>query len=180
MKQIEMNVPSTRLFAVPVDFDEACAFVAQHHRHHVPPQGHKFSIGAAVMPPCEPDACDSSGIPYGAHENDAKIVGVVIVGRPVSRMMQDGWTLEVTRLATDGTKNACSFLYAAAWRATRAIGYRKLTTCILDTEPGTTLRAAGWRLVGQAGGGSWSVPSRPRIDKHPLQGKLRFEVTANK
>jgi len=156
MKRSEMDVSSTRLFAVPVDFAEACAFVKEHHRHHIPPQGHKFSIGAA------------SG------EN---VVGVVIVGRPVSRMMQDGWTLEVTRLATDGTKNACSFLYAAAWRATRAMGYRKLTTCILDTEPGTTLRAAGWRLVGQAGGGSWSVPSRLRVDKHPLQGKLRFEIT---
>jgi hypothetical protein len=149
----------TQLLTVPIDFDEACAFVAQHHRHHKPPQGHKFSIAAAM---------------------GEKIVGVVIVGRPVSRMMQDGWTLEVTRLATDGTKNACSFLYAAAWRATRAMGYRKLTTCILDTEPGTTLKAAGWRLVGQAGGGSWSVPSRPRVDKHPLQGKLRFEITENK
>lgn len=144
------------LYAVPVSFEDACAFVAQHHRHHQPPQGQKFSIGVA--------------------QHD-KVVGVVIVGRPISRMMQDGWTLEVTRLATDGTRNACSFLYAAAWRATRAMGYRKLTTCILDTEPGTTLKAAGWRLVGKAGGGSWSVPSRPRVDKHPLQGKLRWEVT---
>ena len=167
-----------RLLAVPVDFDEACAFVTQHHRHHIPPQGHKFSIAAAVMPTPESEACDNNCILIGAHESDRRIVGVVIVGRPVSRMMQDGWTLEVTRLATDGTKNACSFLYAAAWRATRAMGYRKLTTCILDTEPGTTLRAAGWRLVGQAGGGSWSVPSRPRVDKHPLQGKLRFEITS--
>jgi hypothetical protein len=153
-----MAVPSTGLFAVPVDFDEACAFVTEHHRHHVPPQGHKFSIAAA---------------------QGEKVVGVVIVGRPVSRMMQDGWTLEVTRLATDGTKNACSFLYAAAWRAARAMGFRKLTTCILDTEPGTTLRAAGWRLVGQAGGGSWGRESRPRVDKHPTQWKLRFEITAN-
>jgi hypothetical protein len=158
MKRSGMAVPSTGLFAVPVDFDEACAFVAEHHRHHVPPQGHKYSIAAA---------------------QGEKVVGVVIVGRPVSRMMQDGWTLEVTRLATDGTKNACSFLYAAAWRAARAMGFRKLTTCILDTEPGTTLRAAGWRLVGQAGGGAWGREKRPRVDKHPTQGKLRFEITAN-
>lgn len=144
-----------KLFAVPVDFDEACAFIEEHHRHHKPPQGHKFSIGVA---------CGD------------KVVGVVIVGRPVSRAIQDGWTLEVTRLATDGTKNACSFLYAAAWRATRAMGYLKLTTCILDTEPGTSLRAAGWRCVGKSGGGSWNTPSRPRIDKHPLQGKLRFQM----
>lgn len=144
-----------RLCVVPCAFDEACAFVSQYHRHHKPPQGHKFSIAASV---------------------GQKIVGVVIVGRPTSRFLDDGWTLEVTRLATDGTKNACSFLYAAAWRAARELGYRKLTTCILDTEPGTTLRAAGWKLVGKAGGGSWSVPSRPRVDKHPLQMKLRFEV----
>jgi hypothetical protein len=153
-----MSVHSTALLAVPVDFSEACAFVAQYHRHHRPPQGHKFSIGAS---------------------DGEKVCGVAIVGRPTARLLQDGWTLEVTRLATDGTKTACSFLYAAAWRAARAMGYRRLLTFILDTEPGTTLKAAGWKCVGKAGGGSWSVPSRPRVDKHPLQGKLRFEITAN-
>lgn len=146
------------MIAVPIEFKDACAFVTEHHRHHAAPQGHKYSIAAAV---------------------GEKVVGVVIVGRPVSRMMQDGWTLEVTRLATDGTRNACSFLYAAAWRAARAMGYKKLTTCILDTEPGVTLKAAGWRLVGMCGGGSWSRVERPRIDNHPTQTKLRFEITDN-
>jgi hypothetical protein len=148
-----------KLTIVPCDFDEAVAFVARHHRHHKPPVGHKFSIAVA---------------------DEAEVIrGVAIVGRPVARMLQDGWTLEVTRLATDGCANACSCLYAACWRAARAIGYRRLVTYILDTEPGTSLTAAGWRCVGQAGGGAWGRPSRPRVDKHPTQGKLRFEMTTD-
>lgn len=144
-----------RLTAYPVDLDEANAFVEQHHRHHRPVVGHKFSIGAAL---------------------GEKIVGVVIVGRPVARMRDDGITLEVTRLATDGTRNACSFLYGAAARAAFALGYKRIGTYILQSEPGASLRAAGWRLIGEAGGGSWSVPSRPRVDKHPLQKKLLWEA----
>lgn len=139
----------------PVTYREACSFIAEHHRHHLPPQGHKFSIGV----------------------NDGeKVVGVACVGRPVSRHLDNGWTAEVTRLCTDGTKNAPSILYAACWRAARAMGYRRLITYILDTERGTTLTAAGWRLVGVAGGDSWNAPSRPRVDKHPLQGKLLWEA----
>ena len=70
-------------------------------------------------------------------------------------------------------------LYAAAWRATRAMGYQKLITYILDSEPGTSLRAAGWKLIGKAGGGTWNRPNsgRPRVDTHPLQGKLRWEIS---
>ncbi len=142
---------------VPISFDEACAFVAAHHRHHRPPQGHKFSMAVA---------------------DGGKIVGVAIVGRPVSRHLQDGWTLEVTRVATDGTPNACSALYGACRRAAWALGYRRLITYTLPDEGGSSLRAAGYRCLGIAGGGSWSVPSRPRVDKHPLQQKLRWEVTA--
>ena len=138
----------------PITFGEACQFIKDHHSHHLPPQGWKFGI---------------------AVNDGEKVVGVVTVGRPVARMLDDGWTAEVTRLCTDGTKNACSMLYAACWRAARAIGYRRLITYILDTEPGTSLTAAGWKLVGQTGGGSWSREDRPRVDKHPLQGKLRFE-----
>lgn len=140
---------------VPINFDEACVFIAQHHRHHKPPIGHKFSV-----------ACS----------NGKEIVGVATVGRPVARMLDDGWTLEVNRLCTDGTKNACSMLYAASWRVAKNLGYKKLITYILDSESGVSLSAAGWKLIGQAGGGSWSVPSRPRVDKHPLQHKLRFEI----
>jgi hypothetical protein len=145
-----------RLRVVPCDFDEAACFVARHHRHHRPPVGHKFSM--AVV-----DEADS-------------VRGVCIVGRPVARGHDDGMTLEVTRLASDGCPNACSALYGAAWRAAKALGYARLVTYILENEPGTTLKAAGWKCVGKRGGGSWSTPSRPRVDKHPLQRKLLWEA----
>jgi len=145
-----------KLTAYPLELAEANAFVAEHHRHHRPVIGHKFSIGAAV---------------------GDKIVGAVIVGRPVARRRDDGITLEVTRLATDGTRNACSFLYGAAARACFALGYKRIGTYILASEPGTSLKAAGWRLIGGTPGRSWSVPSRPRVDKHPLQAKLLWEAT---
>lgn len=128
---------SARLTVVPVELAEANAFVAAHHRHHRPTVGHRFSIGA---------------------NRDGRIVGVAIVGRPTSRGLQDGWTCEVTRLATDGTANACSVLYAAAWRACRAMGYRRLVTYTLPEEGGTSLRASGFRLIGEAGGGVVVVP----------------------
>ncbi len=146
------------LVLVPITLREARAYVTKNHRHHRAPQGGIFSIGVA-NPPEEPGIC-----------------GVAIVGRPVARKAQDGWTAEITRLCTDGTKNACSLLYSAAWRAARAMGYVRLITYTLTTEPGTSLRAAGWRLVGEAGGGSWSRLDRPRVDTHPTQEKLRWEA----
>ncbi len=127
----------------PIALDEANAFVAVHHRHHRPVQGAKFCIGIAA-----------AGV----------VVGVAIVGRPVARMLDDGWTLEVNRCCTDGTRNACSALYGAAWRAAKALGYRRLITYTLPVEGGASLRGAGWTLVGLRGGGNWNVPSRPRID----------------
>ena len=144
-----------RLRAIPVSFSVACEFVARLHRHHKPPVGHKFSIGAQL---------------------GDELVGVVIVGRPVSRMRDDGWTLEVSRLCTDGTPNACSFLYGRAAKAAIALGYARIGTYILASEPGTSLRAAGWKLIGEGGGGSWSRPRRPRENGHPLEPKLLFEA----
>jgi hypothetical protein len=139
-----------------VKLDEANDFVARHHRHHKPVFGHLFSLGAVL---------------------DGQLVGVAIVGRPVARMRDDGVTAEVTRLCTDGTKNACSFLYGAASRAAFALGFTRIGTYILASENGTTLRAAGWRLIGKTDGGSWSRPSRGRDDKHPTEPKFLFEVT---
>lgn len=147
----------SRLKLVPVSLDEANAFVAVNHRHHKPVPGAKFCLGAAV---------------------DDRIVGVAIVGRPVARGNDDGHTLEVNRCCTDGTRNACSFLYQAAWRATLALGYGRLITYTLPEEGGASLRGAGWRLLGQRGGGSWSCPSRPRVDTAPLQAKLCWEAVA--
>lgn len=141
----------------PITFAEACAFIAEHHRHHLPPQGWKFGI-----------ACN----------NGEKIVGVVTVGRPVARHFDNGWCLEVTRLCTDGTPNAASMLYGAAWRATKALGYKRLITYTLASELGTSVKAAGWKIIGQTEGGSWDTPSRPRIDKAPIGIKTLWEVTA--
>lgn len=145
----------TRLSLAPVTLADANAFVATHHRHHKPVVGHKFSLAAAA---------------------NGQIVGVAIIGRPVSRMRDDGLTLEVTRLCTDGTRNACSFLYGAAARATFALGYHRIGTYTLPDEGGASLRGSGWKLIGERGGGSWNTPSRPRVDKHPTQGKLLWEV----
>jgi len=108
---------------------------------------------------------------------DGAVRGVATVGRPTARHLDDGWTVEVTRVATDGARNACSILYGAAWRAARALGYRRAVTFTLKEESGASLRGAGWRCLGAAGGGSWSRKDRPRIDTHPLQEKLKWEVT---
>lgn len=105
------------------------------------------------------------------------MVGVVIVGRPVSRMRDDGATLEVTRLCTDGTRNACSFLYGAAAKAAFALGYDRIGTYTLPSEGGASLRACGWKLIGERGGGSWSRDARPREDKAPTEQKLLWELT---
>lgn len=105
-------------------------------------------------------------------------MGVAIVGRPVSRYLDNGLTLEVNRLCTDGTKNACSMLYAAAWRAARAMGYEKIITYTLDTESGASLRAAGWTCAGLAGGKRWTGSRRPAADLYPAQMKYRYEKTS--
>jgi len=145
------------LVLTPITLREANAFVEQHHRHHGPSRGCIACVGVA---------------------EDGAVRGVAIIGRPVARAVADGWTAEVTRCCTDGARNACSMLYAAAWRAVRALGYRKLITYTLAEEGGTSLRAAGFRVVGQVTGRSWSCPSRPRVDTHPMQDKLRWEVAA--
>lgn len=147
---------TNKLRHVRIKLPEANAFVSEHHRHHKPVIGHLFSIGAVM---------------------DETLVGVAIVGRPVARMRDDGETAEVTRLCTDGTRNACSFLYGASAKAAFALGFKRIGTYILASEPGTSLTGAGWRMVGETSGGSWSRGDRPRVDKHPTEPKLLFEVT---
>lgn len=143
--------------AVPITLREAFEFVRRTHRHHRPPQGAIFAIGASI--------------------DGQEVCAVVVVGRPVARMADNGWTAEVTRLASDGSRNSCSFLYRHAWRAARAMGYRKLITYTLPTESGSSLRGAGFKCIGESGGGSWSRKSRPRVDTHPTQTKIRWEVS---
>ena len=128
----------------PITFKEAKKFVNEHHRHNVAPQGQKFSIGV---------------------KEDGALIGVVTVGRPIARRNDDGVTAEITRCCViEGHKNANSLLYAAAWRAARAMGYHRIITYTLPTESGASLRAAGFVRVGMTEGkaNGWSVPSRPR------------------
>ncbi len=141
----------------PITITEAQSFVALHHRHHKAPTGALFAVAVSA---------------------DGAVCGVATVGRPVARMNNDGWTAEVTRLCTLGQPNACSMLYRAAWRACAALGYRRLITYTLPEEGGASLRGAGFRLIGERGGGSWSRKDRPRVDSAPLGQKLLWEVTA--
>lgn len=114
------------MMVAPITFREACAFVQLLHRHNKPPRGHKFSIGLHA---------------------DGELIGVVMAGRPVARHFDDGLTIEVNRTCTDGSKNANSMLYGAAWRAARAMGYRRIITYTQADESGISLRAAGFQKV---------------------------------
>lgn len=148
---------TSHLAIIPLTLPEANELVRRWHRHHQPVVGHKFSVGVA---------------------DGDRVCGAAIVGRPVARGLDDGLTLEITRVVTDGTRNACSVLYGAARRACFALGYRKLVTYTLPSEGGASLRAAGYRVVAETAGGSWSCKGRPRVDKHPLDPKFRWEVSA--
>jgi hypothetical protein len=139
----------------PVSLREANRFVAEHHRHHGPVHGHKFAIAVA----------DHHGV----------LRGVAIAGRPVARLLDDSLHLEVLRVAADGTPNACSLLYGAVARAGAAVGYRRadILTYTLATEPGTSLRAAGWVPIARTRGQTWSRPSR---DHYPPVDKVRWHA----
>jgi hypothetical protein len=128
----------------PVSLREARAFVAAHHRHNVAPRGWKFGVGL--------------------WQDDA-LVSVGIAGRPVARALDDGLTVEITRVCTLGQRNAASRLYGALCRAAAALGYRRAVTYNLASESGVSLRAAGFVLVEILGHReTWATPSRPRQD----------------
>lgn len=149
----------SQLVLTPITLREANEFVRVHHRHNKPVPGCKFCVAVSRFP-------------------DGVVCGVAIVGRPVARMLDNGWTLEVNRSCTDGTPNANSMLYGACQRACFALGYTNLITYTLPSESGSSLKAAGWKCIGKAGGGKWDRESRPRVDTHPLQEKLHWEVNA--
>lgn len=150
-----------RLAIAPVTLQTAKAFVAWTHRHLGPPVGAKFAIGVQTT--------------------DGTLVGVAILGRPVARALDDGHTAEITRLCTDGTHNACSALLGAAWRAVRAMGYRRVITYTRADEPGTSLRAAGYRQVAELPPRSgWNTPSRPRTSKTTDNvARIRWELSTD-
>ena len=141
----------------PITLKRANEFIALHHRHHKPTQGHKWSI--CLM-------------------HDAEIVGVAVVGRPVSRHLDDGLTAEVTRLATNGITNGCSMLYGACARVAKAMGYCKIQTYILDTELGVSLKATGWELEALTAGGQWSrtdgIVNRTDQPTNPKQRWIKY------
>lgn len=146
----------SRLHLEPISLRAANAYVAETHRHHGPVRGHKFSVSVA----------DEHGV----------VRGVGIAGRPKSRMLDAQGFLEVVRVATDGTPNACSMLYGALRRAGLALGYEpsKIITYTLASESGGSLRAAGWVEDGATRGGSWDREDRPRDDTHPTEPKTRW------
>lgn len=146
-----------RLKVKPTTLAKANTYVAEHHRHHKPVQGHRFSLVVV--------------------DEDNTIHGVVICGRPVARMIDPDEVLEVTRLCTDGTPNACSLLYAASARAAKAMGFSKIQTYILDSESGISLRAAGWTLDGLTKGRQWEhTDGKPRRTDQPTNDKQRWAV----
>jgi len=139
----------------PLTLRQANEFVKLHHRHHKPTQGHRFSLGCFV---------------------DGVLCGVIIVGRPVARGCDPYLTAEATRCCTDGTKNACSFLYGAAARVCKAMGFKTIQTYTLPEEGGKSLRAAGWTLLGEAGGGDWNNGThKNRRTDQPMQTKFKWE-----
>ena len=139
---------------VPLTLKQANAAVAEMHRHHKPARGHRFSIGAEV---------------------DGRVVAACIVGRPVARAVDQYRVCEVTRLVSDGTYNACSILYAAAARAAQAMGFDRIQTYVLASEPGTSLKASGWTRECETAGGDWNCASRGgRRTDQPQEPKVRW------
>jgi len=139
---------------VPITLKAANAFVTQYHRHHKASVGHKFSIGLS--------------------END-NLIGVAIMGRPVARGSDNGFTIEVARLCTNGAKNACSMLYQAAARSSKELGYNKIQTYILQIESGTSLKASGWKMEAVTAGGQWKhTDGKERRTDQPTMPKQRW------
>ena len=138
----------------PCTLKDANEFVFTYHRHHKPCTGQKFSISVR----------DEYGM----------IHGVAICGRPVSRYLDDGYTLEINRLCTDGTRNACSMLYGACARAAKAMGYKRVITYILESENGASLKASNFRDDGIAGGTMWTGKRSGRDNGVPKELKRRF------
>jgi len=146
------------LKVVPMNLKEANEFVANFHRHNKPVQGAKFAIGASD----------------GEH-----LVGVAIVGRPVSRHVDDGYTMEVTRVCSnlDAPKNTGSFLYGRCWRVWQQMGGERMITYTLESESGATMRAVGWKFIGAAvprkQGSGWQ--NRPGREWQPIYGQQKLK-----
>ena len=116
---------------VPIDWKTARKFVYDEHRHHVPPIGRIFQLGL---------------------KTGETLVGVAICGRPVGSKIDYRKILDVGRLCVlENNPNACSKLYATCARIAKEMGYESITTYTLESEPGTSLKAAGWICEGKTG-----------------------------
>lgn len=143
------------LQVVPVTIAEANAYVVALHRHN----------GALPTAKLASAVVDDGGL----------VRGVAIAGLPKARLLLDRRTLEVSRVCSDGTRNACSMLYGSMVRAAKALGYRRLVTYTLEAEHGASLRASGWTYIGPAGGGSWA-DQRGTGTVPDLGAKVRWEI----
>lgn len=148
------------LKSVPISQKAANDFVNKLHRHHMATVGDKYRIAAVDI--------------------NGKVVGVAQVGRPVARMLDDGETVEIIRCCTDGTKNACSFLYGRAAKIAKLLGYKRIITYTLDSEIGSSLIASGFKFDGMTDGGKWDCKSRPRKTNAPTCKKKRWKKILNK
>jgi hypothetical protein len=145
---------------VPLTLKQANELIARLHRHHKPVVGHRFSLGV---------------------ELDGELVAAAVVGRPVSRELDQYRIAEVTRLVSNGEKNSCSMLYSACARAAKEMGFDKIQTYILETEPGVTLRAAGWEYEADTAGGNWNHSWRKgRREDQPMCKKQRWAKILNR
>lgn len=153
-----MTIEEAKALAIrPITFRQASQYVSEHHRHHLPTIGCKFCVGCFV-------------------EN--KMVGVAVCGRPVSRRLDDGITLEINRVCTDGTKNACSKLYGACCRVAKEMGYKQVITYTLASEDGASLKASNFICEGQTGGLEWNGRSKPKNEGiYPHEKKIRWRKT---
>lgn len=156
-----MHDQKLRLAIWPCTLLQARQFVQEHHRHHNMPVGGLWAI--ALM------RAEEVGGMWG-------MCGCAIAGRPVSRVLQRAGYCEAIRVCVlEGVPNGSSMLYARVRRIAAAMGYKGTISYTLPSEGGASLRAAGFKAVATTRGGSWSVPSRPRRDSHPLDPKTRWE-----
>jgi len=143
---------------VPLSLKEANDFVTKYHRHNKKTVGHKFSIGAI-------------------HQDD--LVGVAIIGRPVSRHLDEKFTVEVLRVCVkdDSPRNTCSFLYGRCWRIWQAMGGKKILTYTLAIESGSSMKAVGWEKVHTTKpvkiGKGWTNRGNGRVWQ-PVNSQLKF------
>ncbi len=141
---------------MPIHLKAAQAYVKQYHRHNIPPVGGKFAISVY---------------------NDGRICGVAICGRPVSRCLDNGFTLEIYRCCTDGTRNACSKLYGTCSRIAHEMGYERIITYTLKSEKGTSLKAAGFVCEGECGATEWTGERRRNYYISPPENKIRWSIS---